>query len=292
MTQPLVVIRRVEDGMATAYRLLGEIGADAILRGKSRVMVKLNITANLPPESGVITSPCILDGTLAFLRDHGVRKVVVAEGGGDDVMVAFDQFGYRDVAARYGVPLVDLNRDEAQWVSVPEPLAVDRFSIVKTAIECDGILNLPCVKVHNGEAVVTLCMKNMMGCIERRHRPQMHHNFREKIVDLLRIVHPDVNLLDGLVGRNWGEIHGEPAGLGLLIAGTDYVATDTVGAAVMGMENVPHIVHAAKHGLGVAELSAIEVRGEPVAAVSRAFRRRGWHADIFGGAPRHEGAPP
>ena len=271
--------------MATAYRLLGEIGADAVLRGKSRVMVKLNITANLPPESGVITSPCILDGTLAFLRDHGIRNVVVAEGGGDDVTTAFDQFGYRDVAARYGVPLADLNRDEAQWVSVPEPLAVGRFSIVKTAIECDGMLNLPCVKVHNGEAVVTLSMKNMMGCIERRHRPQMHHNFKEKIVDLLRIVHPDVNLLDGLVGRNWGEIHGEPAGLGLLIAGTDYVATDAVGAAVMGMENVPHIVHAAQHGLGVAERSGIEVRGEPIAAVRRAFRRRGWHADLYGGHP-------
>jgi len=67
--KPIVVIRKGTDGHPMAYGLLGEIGADAVLRGKPRVMVKLNITANLPPQSGVITSPSVLDGTLAFLRD-------------------------------------------------------------------------------------------------------------------------------------------------------------------------------------------------------------------------------
>ena len=288
---PVVVIRKGSDGFALARELLAEIGAAAVLEGKARVLVKLNITGNLPPESGVITSPSVLDGTLAFLTDHGFRDVVVAEGGGDDVTAAFDLFGYRQVADRHGVPLVDLNHDQAEWVPVPEPLVAERFSIVRTVLACDAIVNLPCLKVHNAEAVVTLCMKNMMGFIERSRRIEMHKRFSERIIDLLQIVRPDVNLIDGLVGRNWGEIHGEPMGMGLMLAGVDPVATDAVGAAVMGMEGVPHILNAASHGFGVADLAAIEVRGEPIASVRRPFRRRGWRADLFGCPPSGERAP-
>ncbi|HUT35159.1 MAG TPA: DUF362 domain-containing protein [Planctomycetota bacterium] len=274
------------EGREATIRLMEELDAAAILRPKSRIMIKLNITANLPPESGVITFPSVLDGALAYLADHGIRNVIVAEGGGDDVSVAFERFGYREVAARYGVPIVDLNRDEAEWVEVPNPLVVPRFSITKTVRSCDAILNLPCLKVHNADAVVTICMKNMMGCIERCRRGEMHKGITQRLMDLLKIVRPTVNVVDGLVGRTWGEIHGEPVGMGVMLAGTDMVAVDAVGAATMDMLNVPHIELAAKHGYGVSDLSHIEVRGEPIGAVRRHFRRRGWNAATWGAEPK------
>jgi uncharacterized protein (DUF362 family) len=284
--RPVVWLVKATEGKATTARLMEQMNAAAILRPKSRIMVKLNITANLPPESGVITFPSVLDGALGYLADHGIRNVLVAEGGGDDVSEAFDTLGYREIAARYGVPIVDLNRDEAEWVDVPNPLVIPRFSILKTVRSCDAILNLPCLKVHNGEAVATICMKNMMGCIERPRRGQMHVNFADKITDLLKVVRPTVNVVDGLVGRTWGEIHGEPAGMGVMLAGTDMVAVDAVGAATMDLLNVPHILNAAKHGYGEADLANIEVRGEAIAAVRRHFRRRGWNAATWGAEPK------
>jgi len=283
---PAVWLVKATDGRETAYQLLGELGAAEALRPKWRVLVKLNITANLPPESGVITTPSVLDGALAYLADNAIRNVVVAEGGGDDVTAAFDKFGYRDIANRHKVPIVDLNRDEAEWVEVPDPLVVPRFSIAKTVRSCDAILNLPCLKVHNGAAVVTLCMKNMMGCIERSHRGEMHRDFTHMVMDLLKVVRPDVNVVDGLVGRTWGEIHGEPVGMGVMLAGTDMVAVDAVGAAAMDMLKVPHVELAAKHGYGEADLGQIDVRGEAIEAVRRHFRRRGWRADTWGAAPK------
>jgi uncharacterized protein (DUF362 family) len=228
----------------------------------------------------------VLDGALAYLADNAIRNVVVAEGGGDDVTAAFDKFGFREVAKRHKAPIVDLNRDEAEWVDVPDPLVVPRFSIAKTVRTCDAILNLPCLKVHNGAAVVTICMKNMMGCIERQHRGEMHRDFTHMIIDLLKVVRPDVNVVDGLVGRTWGEIHGEPVGMGVMLAGTDMVAVDAVGAAAMDMLKVPHVELAAKHGYGEADLSQIEVRGDAIASVRRHFRRRGWCADTWGAAPK------
>lgn len=285
--RPVVWLAKATEGKATTVRLLEELDAAAVLRPKSRIMVKLNITANLPPESGVITFPSVLDGALAYLSDSGIRNVVVAEGGGDDVSVAFDKFGFREVASRHGVPIVDLNRDEAEWVEVPNPLVVPRFSIAKTVRSCDAILNLPCLKVHNAAAVVTLCMKNMMGCIERRHRGEMHKDFIHMIIDLLKVVRPTVNVVDGLVGRTWGEIHGEPAGMGVMLAGTDMVAVDAVGAATMDMLEVPHVELAAKQGFGMADLGQIEVRGEAIASVRHHLRRRGWRADTWGAEPKN-----
>jgi len=284
--KPVVWLVKATEGREAAIRLMGEMNAAEVLRPKARILVKLNITANLPPETGVITFHSVLDGALAYLADHGIRNVVVAEGGGDDVSAAFDRFGFREVAVRHGVPIVDLNRDEAEWVEVPDPLVVPRFSILKTVRSCDAILNLPCLKVHNGAAVVTLCMKNMMGCIERRHRGEMHRDFTNMIIDLLKVVRPTVNVVDGIVGRTWGEIHGEPVGMGVMLAGTDMVAVDAVGAAAMDMLNVPHIELAAQHGFGVADLGQIEVRGEPIASVRRHFRRRGWRADTWGAEPK------
>jgi hypothetical protein len=52
------------------------------------------------------------------------------------------------------------------------------------------------------------------------------------------------------------------------------------------MLGVPHIECAAKHGYGVADLSQIDVRGEPIASVRRHFRRRGWNAATWGAEPK------
>ncbi|MBM4031392.1 MAG: hypothetical protein FJ291_06345 [Planctomycetes bacterium] len=75
------------EGKEATYRLLGETGAAEALRAKSRVMVKVNVTANLPPESGVITFPWVLDWALAYLavyprypRNPRLRLLLWADG--------------------------------------------------------------------------------------------------------------------------------------------------------------------------------------------------------------------
>jgi uncharacterized protein (DUF362 family) len=63
--------------------------------------------------------------------------------------------------------------------------------------------------------------------------------------------------------------------MNLIIAGTDSVAVDAVGAAVMDIapEDVKHLLLAEKKGLGTCQLANITVLGEPIEAVKRKFRR-------------------
>jgi hypothetical protein len=61
--------------------------------------------------------------------------------------------------------------------------------------------------------------------------------------------------------------------LGVVVAGTDAIAVDAVAAAVMGFEprRIGFLALAHEAGLGVADLDAITILGDPIARVRRRF---------------------
>jgi uncharacterized protein (DUF362 family) len=98
----------------------------------------------------------------------------------------------------------------------------------------------------------------------------LHRN----LVALTASVGPHVSIIDGFVGMHReGPKHGAPIPLGVAIAGTDPVAVDAVAASVMGFDprTIAHLALAEAAGLGVADLDAIRVVGDPIAAVRRRF---------------------
>jgi len=274
-----VVILQGSDGQAMAYQAMEALQAQELLSRKRRILIKPNITVNRPASSGVTTHASVVEGVLRFLRDHRLgEELIIGEGGGCDITQAFQELGFAEVAERYGARLVDFNRDEGVTVRMSTPLVQKEFTLARTVIACDGLINIPCLKIHSGESQVTLCLKNLMGCLSRP-RSFMHRDFNRKVIDLMRVVGPpDLNVIDGLVGHERGEIHGDPVGMQLLIASPDPVAADAVGAAVMGFEEgeVGHIALAGKLGLGCASLEDIEISGPAIEQVRRRFRRSSW----------------
>jgi uncharacterized protein (DUF362 family) len=275
----VVLIRRGTDGEDMAYQALQALQAEEVLAPKRKILVKPNITVNRPASSGITTHISIVEGVLRFLRDHHLgEEIVIGEGGGCDITRAFRELGFAQVAEQYGARLADFNREEGVSVRVGSPLAQGEFTLARTVAECDALINLPCLKIHGGESQVTLCLKNLMGCLSRP-RSFMHRDFNNRMIDLMRAVgHSELNLIDGIVGHERGEIHGDPVGTELLIASRDPVAADVVGAAVMGFEEgeVTHIARAGEMGLGQASLEGIELRGLAIEQVRQPFRRASW----------------
>lgn len=276
MDRAVVIIQQGTDGVKMAYQALQELRAQEVLSPECRILIKPNITVNKPASSGVTTHASVVEGVLLFLRDHGLgEEVIIGEGGGCDISRAFQELGFARVAQKYGARLANFNRDEGVSVRVRNPLVQQEFTLARTVTECDCLINLPCLKVHNGESQVTLCMKNLMGCLTRP-RAFMHREFNHRVLDLMRAVgHSELNLIDGFVGHEGGEIHGDPVGTELLIASRDPVAADTVGAAVMGFGEgeVGHIALAGELGLGRASWEEIELRGPAIEQVRHPFRR-------------------
>ena len=275
MSKSVVLIKNGTDGRKLAYEALTEIAAEEIFKKRNKILIKPNITVAMSASTGVTTHVSIVEGVLRFLADNGIKNAVIGEGGGCDITQAYGRLGFTQIASKYNVPLADFNREPEVVVKVQNPLVQDAFGLAKTVTECDCIINVPCLKVHKWESRVTLCMKNMMGCIAR-NRSIMHRNFNQRLMDLLSVTNKSqVNIIDGIVGHEGDEIHGNPVGMGIVIASRDWVAADAVGAAVMGFSEgeVGHIPQAEQHGFGVGTLANINIRGASIESIKRPFKR-------------------
>ena len=170
------------------------------------------------------------------------------------------------------VKLMDLNKDAFVEIYPPNPLALKKVKVARTSLECT-IISVPKLKLHR-MATVTLSLKNMMGVLASKgsmHRGSLSKN----IVDLTSVIKPRISVIDGIIAGEGHETSGNPVEMNLVIVGTDPVAVDAVGAAVMGVSpcDVKHLVLADKKELGTIDFEKIAVIGEPIDEVKKKFRR-------------------
>jgi uncharacterized protein (DUF362 family) len=105
------------------------------------------------------------------------------------------------------------------------------------------------------------------------------------LVALCTLVKPHVSVVDGFLAMEGeGPRHGRAIRLGTAIAGTDAVAVDAVAAAVMGFDplEIGYLHYLQEAGMGVANLDAITVVGDPIERVRKRCARHSNH-----GVQRH-----
>lgn len=252
-------------------KALEMVNADKVLYKEKPILIKPNYINARHPSTGITTDSRVIEGVVKFLKQHNAKEVIIGEGSGfADTFKAFQVAGVDAVAKRWNVKIVDLNKDDFLEVSPPNPLALKKVKIAKTAIE-STIVSVPKLKPHR-MAHVTLSLKNMMGAVTPKG--SIHNPLSEKIVDLTSIIKPSVAVIDGIIAGEGHETSGNPVEMNLVIAGTDPVAVDAVGAAVMSIppERVKHLRLAEERSLGTCNLERIEILGEPIEKVKKKFR--------------------
>ena len=256
-------------------RALSMIEAENAFKKKDRVLLKPNYVRPAKPSTGVTTDSRVVEGIIEFLLGCGIQDITIGEGGNRRTDRAFDVTGIRDVASRYNIKLVNFNKDEGVEVKIPSARILEKVHIARTAIERSCIVNVPTLKIHH-MAKVTLSIKNLMGTIVGDRGIIMHRQIDKKLVDLASFLKPRLNIIDGIIGSEMDEVHGRPIPMNIVIAGTDIVATDAVGSAVMGVDpgTVGHIKLAEERGLGIADLNEITVIGERIEDVKKNFSRK------------------
>lgn len=235
------------------------------------VLVKPNYVNASHPSTGITTDGRVVEGVVKFLKQHNVEDIVIGEGSGfADTFKAFQVAGLDTVAERWKVRLADLNRDKFAEVSPESPLTLKGIKIAQTALS-STIISVPKLKLHR-LARITLSLKNMMGAVNPKGA--MHVSLSENIVNLASIIKPSVAVIDGVIAGEGHELSVNPVEMNLVVAGTDPVAVDAVGAALMGIPpaSVKHLRLAEERGLGTCDLNRIEVLGEPIDDMARKFR--------------------
>jgi len=267
-----VAIVRGTNPIDVTVEALRMIDVEPVLIVGKPILVKPNYVDASHPSTGITTDSRVIEGVVRFLKERGVKDVRIGEGSGyADTFEAFRVAGVDKVAEKWNVGLIDLNEDEVVEVSPSNPLALKRVKIAKTALE-STLISVPKLKLHRITGV-TLSLKNMMGTISRKG--SMHSHLSKNIADLASIVKPSIAVIDGIIAGEGHETSENPIEMNLVIAGTDPVAVDAVGAAVMGVspKDIKHLRLAEEKGLGTCDLSKIKVLGQPIESVRRKFRR-------------------
>ena len=268
---PIVSILQGMEPFDLTLKALNLIMTDFSFSPYDKVLIKPNYVAAKEPKTGVTTDIRIIKGVIKFFKDRGVKTIKIAEGSGfSDTVKAFRLVGIDHVANHHQVDLVDLNKDEFVEVKIMNAIKLKKVRIARTVLESNFIVSIPKLKIHN-LTKVSLSLKNMIGVISPK--AIMHSSLEDKIVDLLSIVKPQLALIDGSIGCAGGELGGSPVQMNLVIAGTDPVAVDAVGTAIMGIDpsKVKHIQLAEELGLGVGNLKKIKIVGEPIGKVKKIF---------------------
>ncbi len=178
---------------------------------------------------------------------------------------------------------------------MPGAFVFDTLTIHRALTEVDLLCSVPMMKTHQ-LATVTLGMKNLIGLfpgtIYQSVRGHVHDvaakveptGASAVVVDMVRANKLGLVVVDASTAMEGdGPSFGPLVEMGVIVAGTNPVATDMVAAAVMGFEpaDVPVFEWAGKAGLEPASLDDVEVRGAAIASVRRPFARphlRAWDA--------------
>lgn len=272
----VAIVKGKADPVETTVQALEMIGSDAdgVLSENKPILIKPNYINSSHPSTGITTDSRVIEGIVKFLRERKIENIIIGEGSGfADTFHAFKVAGVDAAAERYGVKLIDLNKDEFVEVYPPNPLSLGKVRVAKTALE-SIIVSVPKLKLHR-QAMVTLSLKNMMGALASKGTMHRGLSLSKNIVDLASVLKPGLAVIDGIIAGEGHETSGNPIEMDLVIAGTDPVAVDAVGAAVMSIQptDVKHLVLAEKKGLGTADLNKITILGENIEKVKRKFNR-------------------
>lgn len=271
MSMSKVAIVRGTDPPDMTVRALEMVNASEAVSAEKPILIKPNYVNTEHPSTGITTDSRVIEGVVAFLKKRDTKEVIIGEGTGyGDTFDAFRIAGVHDVAEKWKVRMVDLNKDEFIEITPANHVTLKKVKIAKTALE-STIISVPKLKPHRWTGV-TLSLKNMMGTMTPKG--SMHRHLNQNIVDLASAVTPRIAVIDGIIAGEGHETSGNPVEMNLVIAGTDPVAVDAVGAAVMCIapESVKHLRLAEEKGLGTYRLEHIQVLGEPIEKVRRKFK--------------------
>jgi len=283
MAKPLVAIvkyRQPYDSVCQAVELAQ--GLTHLPKG-IRVFIKPNIvfwTRSVPfPKWGVITTTRVVEDMVKLLKDKGVDDIIIGEGtvtmDPKDTATqadAFDKLGYHSLEKRYGVRCINIFERPFRKVDLGDGVSL-KFNV--DALDCDLIIDLPPMKTHN-QTVVSLGIKNLKGLIDISSRKKCHsadpqkdlHYMVARMADRLP---PVFTLIDGIYTLERGPaFDGKMHRSDLLVASSDILAADLVGARLLGLDpsQVPHLVHAARNHARSADLATVETIGLAVEEVA------------------------
>jgi uncharacterized protein (DUF362 family) len=231
----------------------------------------------------------------SMARKQGARKVIIGEGNASNVTNPWKESGYQSGVAALKDPAVTLlDFPTIPWKNMkpPKALSLKEYALPELIDSIDVMINVAPMKNHMW-AGITMTMKNFLGLpageVYGSYKAGLpHNNIADVIVDLTAIVQDRVRSNFGIItaiyaGEGVGPLTPEAKPLNCVVAGSDYVALDAVGATVMGWDASAIGSIRKGHGMGLGAMKGIEVLGTSISEIQFAAK------PVAEGARQHGG---
>lgn len=212
------------------------------------------------------------------LRGMGSRSITIGERSGPaETADVFREKAIYALAERLGAGLINFEElPSGDWVRVrpAESHWRDGFDLARPVLDSRCIVSTCCLKTHRYGGVFTMSIKNSVGMTHKRNMAELHSSpfMRKMIAEINQAYSPALILLDGIEAFvDGGPMSGIRRTADVMLAGTDRVAIDAVGVAVLRLLGTTpevsrgkifeqdQIKRAAELGVGVKSAREIEV---------------------------------
>ena len=260
-------------GVNTSFELLGINPVN----GKNVVLKPNFNTADPPPAS---TDMETFRQIIVKIKEMGSESITVAERCGPaNTEDTFKKKGLYELAQEFDFSIVNLStisRDE--WVMKnPEGNHwKDGFLFAKVYDDAECVIETCCLKTHQYGGHFTLSLKNATALVPRdgyEYMKELHSSphQRKMIAEINAAYKWDLVIMDGVVSFvDGGPMEGTRKDANVFVAGTDKIAIDAIGVALLRMlgttQNVSNgpifeleqIARAVELGIGVSSFDEIE----------------------------------
>lgn len=227
------------DGVRRALDILGINPAD----GKS-VVLKPNFNSADPTPGS--THNDVLITLIESLRDMGAQSITVADRSGmGNTRRVMERLGVLDMANELGFDvqvLDELGTDEWIPIQPPDSHWKQGFLLARPFVEADIVVQACCLKTHRYGGNFTMSLKNSVGMVAKHgadgynYMQELHgsRNQRKMIAEINTAYQPALVVVDAVEAFvSGGPAKGEKVQSEVVLAGTDRIALDAVGVAIL-----------------------------------------------------------
>ena len=197
------------------------------------VIVKPNFnTADPAPAS---THNDTLNQLITEIKDRNASEITLAERSYQPFDDVINEKGIKEMAKEMGFNIKNLDLDEYTVFNRDNLNWQNGFRIPNIINNAEYIVATCCLKTHF-KGVITMSLKLSVGILPKIHMKELHSstNINSMIAEINLAYEPDVIVMDGVkTFISGGPSNGTVADGNVVLAGTDRVALDAVGTAIL-----------------------------------------------------------
>jgi uncharacterized protein (DUF362 family) len=267
---PDVAITKNNDETVAINECFELLNATGMINSNDVVVITPNWVQQQKPETGIVVGTESLRKIIQFVKKQNPKRIIIATGSGQKETSEIMKFsGFDKIIQEEGAEFIDLNHGPFIRVNLNHNI-IKSTNLNKLFGEMTFLISFTQLKYHE-EATISAAIKNIaLGwpAAEEHGFPKKNlgihdelHGFVSAMAETIPIDLSVVSASPVMIGT--GPAKGIPKQTGLVLAGTDPVAVDTIAARLLGFkpQGVRYLFECSNKNIGISDVAKMNIKG-------------------------------